>query len=280
MGAVIGGAYGERYGQYEFNGILFNNVLSDVGCLKVISCEGLFDLPVFKGNVSEHDDDHGGQVHRQLLSMRRVVMEIVYLSSSTSDMYVTTAEIVERLQPLSTVLPLNFFAGFEAFQVYAKVHRFSGFRNEWDKWKGLSRATIEFICPDPRKVAYIPSTQDIVIPASGTNNSGVVNMLGNFRGGAKPTLQLAGPWTNPRISNSADENRSIRIDMVINSGETLILDFYTRTVTLGGVDHSDKVRTDNQWWVLMPGNNTITATRSNTPANTATLTLNWRDSYA
>lgn len=280
MGAVIGGAI-DRDGQYEFNGILFNNALSDTDSLKVITCDGLFDLPQFKGSINEHDDDHGGQVNRHLLSMRRVTMELVYLSSSKEDTYLTTEEIAERLQPLSLAVPLVFRRpGVGTRFVNARVSRFTGFRNDWDKSRGLSPAAVEFLCPDPRKLALVQSNQAIVIPASGTNNSGTITMLGNFRGGARPILELAGPWTNPRIANAGDENRSLKLDMVINSGETLVIDFATRTITLAGVDHSDKVRTDNQWWVLNPGANLITATRSNTPANTATLTVKWWDSYA
>ena len=280
MGAVIGGAI-DRDGQYEFNGVLFNNALADTGSLKVITCEGLFDLPQFKGSTSEHDDDHGGQVNRHLLSMRRITMELMYLSSSKEDMFLTTEEIVERLQPLPEVTLLAFRRpGVGIRFVNARVSRFTGFRNDWDKSRGLSTAAVEFVCPDPRKYSYTQSSQQIVIPASGTNSSGTINMLGNFRGGSKPILELAGPWTNPRIANGGDENRSLKLDMVINSGETLVIDFNRRTIGIGAVDHSDKVRTDNQWWVLSPGNNLITATRSNTPANTATLTVKWWDSYA
>lgn len=279
-GDAIGGAI-SRDGQYSFNGILFNNALADVDALKVMKCEGLFDLPAFKGSSSELDDDHGGQVNRQLMSMRRIVMELTYLSSSKANMYLTTEEIAERLQPLDAVVPLYFRrAGVGTRFVNAKVSRFTGFTNDWSKEKGLSTATVEFICPDPRKLAAVQSNQQIVIPSGGTNNSGTINMLGNFRGGAKPILELAGPWTNPRISNGGDENRSLKLDMVIATGETLVIDFNARTILMGGVDHADKVRTDNQWWVLNPGNNLITATRSNTPANTATLTVKWWDSYA
>jgi hypothetical protein len=67
--------------------------------------------------------------------------------------------------------------------------------------------------------------------------------------------------------------------MVIASGQTLILDANDRSVTLAGVDMSGNVRTDNQWWNLMPGANLITFTRTNTPANTSTLTVKWWDSF-
>jgi hypothetical protein len=104
-------------------------------------------------------------------------------------------------------------------------------------------------------------------------------MAGNFIGGAKPILEIQGPVTNPRITNGGDSNRGIRLDLVISAGQTLILNANDRTATLGGVDQSDKIRTDNQWWVLNPGNNLITFTRSNTPASTGILTIKWWNSW-
>lgn len=270
-----------RDGQYLFNGILFNNSLSDLDSLKVISCEGLFDLPSFKGHTSEHDDDHGGQVHRHLLSMRRIVMEVAYLSSSKAGMYLITEEITERLQPVEITLPLSFRRpGVGTRFVNAKVSKFSGFRNEWNKEMGLSTAVIEFVCPDPRKFAYTERSVSITIPASQTLKQEICNNQGNFLGGAKPVFEITGPATNPRIGNNEDALRSMKLDMVIPAGQTLFINAHDRTITLGGVDHSDKVRTDNQWWVLVRGNNTVTFQRADSPANTATMVVKWWDSYA
>lgn len=280
MGAVIGGVI-DRDGQYEFNGILFNNALADTGSLKVITCEGLFDLPQFKGSTSEHDDDHGGQVNRHLLSMRRVVMELAYLSSSKEDMYLTTEEIAERLQPTSVAIPLVFRRpGVGTRFVNARVSRFTGFRNDWDKSRGLSTAAVEFVCPDPRKLAYVQKSVTITIPTSQTLKQEICNNEGNFLGGAKPIFEITGPATNPRIGNNEDALRSMKLDMTIPAGQTLVINSHDRTITMGGVDHSDKVRTDNQWWVLVRGNNTVTLLRSDTPANTATMLVKWWDSYA
>lgn len=268
-------------GQYELLGLLFNSG-TEANAIKVTKTQGLFDLPAFKGYETELDDDHGGTVGRQLLTKRRILMELEVMAVGDKGLMMATIDVLNGVfQPRPTINPLVFQRPFIGKRfINVKTNRFSGLDSNWAREMGRASATLELVAPDPRKFSLAQQSQAIVIPSAGTNNSGVVNMAGNFLGGSKPILELAGPWTNPRISNSNDENRSIRIDMVINAGETLILDFAARTITLGGVDHSDKVRTDNQWWVLVPGNNTITATRSNTPANTATLTVKWWDAFA
>ncbi len=268
-----------RDGQYEFNGLLFN-AYSTTDTVKVLSCEGLFDLPPFKGTTSELGDDHGGVMNRHLLGMRYILMDIVLLASSKSAMYTTSRTITSILQPSSTEAALVFQrAGIGKQFVNARVRRFSGFRNEHVKERGRSPAAIEFVCPDPRKLAMVQSSQAIVIASGNTSQSGTVEMIGNFNGGAKPILEILGPVTNPRITNANDENRGIRLDVVVGVGSTLILDVAKRTATMGGVDVSSTIRTDNQWWNLMRGNNLITFTRSNSPANTGTLTVKWWNSY-
>lgn len=267
-----------RDGQYEYNGLLFNDSKSDNEALKVLSCEGLFDFPVIKGLESELGDDHGGAMGRQLFSMRRIVMDIVLLTSSRANTYTKSENIASLLQPDPTPLPLVFQrAGVGKRFVNAKVKRFSGFRNDWLREFGQSGAAVEFVAPDPRKLAMVQSSQQIVIASGGTTNQGTVNMGGNFKGGARPILEIAGPVTNPRITNAGDESRAVRIDVVVGTGQTLILDSRDRTAKLGGVDQP--LRSDNQWWVLNPGNNLVTFTRSNAPANTGTLTIKWWNSY-
>lgn len=270
-----------RDGQYEFNGILFNDALTTGDTVRVTRVTGLFDLPDLKATEYDVADDHGGNVGNQLFSMRRVVMEFTVLATSKANMQNRTRQIRAALQPSN--LNRSFVyqrAGIGKLFLPVRVGKFAGFDSDWTKELGQSPATALFIAPDPRNLAFVQSSQTITIPASAASNSNTVTTAGDFVGGAKPILEIAGPVTNPRISNAGDGGRTIRMDLVISAGQTLILDFNTRSVTLGGVDQSGTVRTDNQWWVLAPGANLITFTRSNTPSTAAAMTVKWWNSYA
>lgn len=267
-------------GQYEFLSLLLNSGNESNG-IKVIRTQGLFDLPPFKGFEAELDDDHGGTVGRKLLSMRRFTMELEIMAVGDKGLMMNTIDVVNgTFQPRQVVNPLVFQRPYVGKRfVNARVSRFSGLDSNWTREMGRATALAEFVAPDPRKLALVQSSQVITIASGGVTQSGTVAMAGNFLGGAKPILEIQGPVTNPRITNAGDSNRGMRLDLVINTGQTLILNANDRTATMGGVDQSDKIRTDNQWWVLNPGDNLITFTRSNSPANTGILTVKWWNSW-
>ena len=267
-----------RDGQYEFNGILFND--KAVGdSVRMTTTQGLFDLPDLKTNEVDTPEDHGGTVGKAVFAMRRIVLQFTVLATSRNLMYSKTRDVTAAFQPSDLLLPLVYQRPIIGKQfVNVKASKFTGFDSSYEKEMGSSPATALLVAPDPRKLSFVRSSQTVVIASGGTSNSGTANMGGNFVGGAKPVLEIAGPATNPRIANAADGNRSIKVDVVIPAGQTLIIDSDTRKVTLGGVEQA--VRTDNQWWVLKPGNNVITYTRTDAPANTSTLMVRWWDSWA
>lgn len=267
-------------GQYEFRGLLLNSG-NETNALKVIRTQGLFDMPPFKSVESELDDDHGGTLGRQLFSKRRFTIELEVLAVGDKGLMMAAIDVItDVFQPRPTVNPFVFQRPFIGKRfINARTTRFSGLDSNWLREMGRAPVTIELLAPDPRKLSLVQKSQAITIASGATTQAGTVVQLGNFDGGAKPILEIAGPTTNPRITNANDENRGIRLDLVIAAGQTLILNANDRTATMGGVDQSDKIRTDNQWWVLGRDNNVITFTRSNTPANTSTLTVKWWDSW-
>lgn len=270
-----------RDGQYEFNGLLLNDSRGDRDTLRVITATGLFDMPDMKATDVELQDDHGGSAGRDLLAMRRIVLDMAVIASTKANMYNKLEAIATAFQPQETLLPLVFQrAGIGRRFMNVRPRKLGGFDTSFSMDRGWASGSVMLLAPDPRKLATVQTSQALVIPVSGTNSPAVnMRMGGNFKGGAKPIIEIAGPITNPRITNAADAARAIRIDMVINAGQTLIVNANDRSVTLGGVDQSANVRSDNQWWNLIQGDNLITATRSNTPATAATVTIKWWDSY-
>lgn len=269
-----------RDGQYEFNGLLLNDATTDTNTLRVAKVSGLFDIPDSKVTEVELQDDHGGDIGRELLSMRRIIMDLWVQSSTAANMYSKLQAIADAFQPLPTSLPLFFRrASVGTLFLPVRPRKLGGFDTGWDMEGGLSKGSVMLVAPDPRKLSIVDKTSVLTIASGGTTASGAAVMAGNFNGGSKPILEIDGPVTNPRIVNAGDGGRTIRIDMVISAGQKLVIDTATRSVTILGIDQSANVRSDNQWWVLNRGSNAITFTRSNTPSNTGVLTVKWNDAY-
>src|SRR5687767_433473 len=195
-------------GQYEYNGILFNDAV-DGDAVRVIRTQGLFDLPDVKSNEVDTAEDHGGSIGRTVLAMRRIIMEFTVLASTSTLMHTKTRSIAAALQPYGVVLPLVYQRpGIGKQFLNVRVSKFTGFDTTYEKEHGESPATAMLVAPDPRKLAFVQSSQVLTILSGGTTVSGSVSMAGDFIGGAKPIFEIAGPVTNPRISNAQDENRS------------------------------------------------------------------------
>lgn len=270
-----------RDGQYEFNGLLLNDSLSDLDTLRVEKVSGLFDLPDTKVTESELQDDHGGQIGREVFAMKRIFMDIAVISSTAANLYNKVREIEDKFQPSSTSIPLFFRrAGIGTLFIPVRPRKLGGFDTGFMMDNGFVRGSVMLVAPDPRKFSTTDNADVITIASGGTTVGQTVTTVGNFVGGARPILEIDGPVTNPRIANAGDGGRTIRIDMVITAGQKLIINTATRSITLSGVDQSLNVRPDNQWWVLNRGANLITFTRSNSPANTGVLTVKWNEAYA
>ncbi len=275
--STFGGAVA-RDGQYEFNGLLINND----SWLQAEEVDGLFDLPSVKSaGDSEMEDRHGGYLGRDLLATREITMKLGVHADNDADLYLRQRAVVNAFQPITGLLPLIYQrSGIGQLYIPVRPRRLGGFTTSWKTAATkINKAMVLLVAPDPRVLASLESSQAIQIAASATSAQGNVVMAGNFIGGAWPIIEIAGPATNPRITNNRT-GRTIRIDHVITAGQTLIIDTKERTVTKGGIDQFASVRNDNQWWTLLPGIQTVSWARTNNPANTATMTVRWRDSYA
>lgn len=99
--------------------------------------------------------------------------------------------------------------------------------------------------------------------ATVTNNGSVAT---------SPTISIDGPLTPTTVFfENVTAGKTVWINQAVGAGETLSVDFSTRTVTLEGVTVSGVVSVDSRWWELAPGNNTI---RSNVGAS-----VSHRDAY-
>lgn len=81
------------------------------------------------------------------------------------------------------------------------------------------------------------------------------------------TISIAGPVTPTSVYfENTTQGKTVWITLAPASGQTLVVDFYARTVTLAGVAQTDALTSDSRWWDLSAGANTI---RSNVGATVA-----------
>lgn len=94
-----------------------------------------------------------------------------------------------------------------------------------------------------------------------------------------PTATITGPVTNPRLTN-LDKNQVLRFDgLVLNSGDSIIVDFKERVaLSSAGGNFYGTITSDSDFWTLEPGDNTFrfTADRAASPS---TATIHWNDAY-
>ncbi|MGI8426223.1 MAG: phage distal tail protein [Actinomycetota bacterium] len=223
--------------------------------------------------------DHGAAAGLDLLNSRPIRANIHVKGTAGADILGKMQVLAKMFRPQRVTDSDAFLALF--LPGLPKV-RFGGRprRASWntDVWiaVGFVRASWEFVALDPVAYALTQASQVISIGAGSTSNTGTVTMGGDFR--SRPILEIQGPATNPRISNAADANRQVKIDIALLSSETLIVDVAAKTATVAGVDKYGSVRTDNQWFDLLPGANLLTFSRSTT-TGVANLTVKSRDAW-
>lgn len=117
----------------------------------------------------------------------------------------------------------------------------------------------------PRRQASIGRTTTVRNPAGRTATifSGTVTNGGTIA--THPIISIAGPVAPSTIYfENATAGKTVWINQAVADGQTLTVDFATRTVTLAGVSVTGAVSIDSRWWELAPGANTI---RSNVAAS-------------
>lgn len=153
---------------------------------------------------------------------------------------------------------------------------------EWDEnankfMGGVKIIYLEMFVPDPifySNYLYSSNAWTLNSPAV-TTTQDLIN-IGNIE--VDLTFSIVGPATNLIITNITD-SKAIRVDYILSAVDTLVIDTKARTAYLNGVRRNDILKTDNQWWRLQPGVNSISFSRSNTNG-TAVTTITHRAGWS
>lgn len=112
----------------------------------------------------------------------------------------------------------------------------------------------------------------------GGGGSGTGLLTNDGRNRSYPFARITGPILTPRIRNLTLD-AELRLNMRINAGEFVDIDFAARTILLNGTaDRYEALHEGSEWWWLEAGDNTVAFSGSETTASTS-LFMRWRDAF-
>lgn len=274
--------------QYEFRTLLFGSG-TDFITEKV---SGLHGMPGVTDSDINRSADHGAFPGVLLMNKRTLAfdMKIVGEAGEAIERKLAIAREtfqVPRVRYGRVMDPFVFWRPGEPKKVlYVRCTK-RDFPSDYETARGLSSGSVELVAPDPVIQSVVVHHEEATIGAAVLNANLVCTMNGDFRDGARPIVTITGPWNNPRILNTEDDSRTLRLDLSLAAVDALRLTYATRKIEvrrgLNGawVDGYIYRRSDNQWWTLLPGVNHITATRASTNSGAnGKVEVDWQDAYA
>jgi len=280
VGDLITGVSASFGAQYEWAGVLFGTGTKWL----VESMDGLDSQPDMVTDDAQRNDDHGGIVGIDLLSPRTITMGADYLGDNHADVMAAYRTLARVMRPLNALYPFAFQRPNEVKKQCFVRPRQRSLPSDSDVAMGLSRGTLAWLAPDPRIYSLIEHHAQIVLGVGVATASTVINNAGDFHGW--PRFVVSGQGTNPRIEVTTQtpdlldgtnwNNQTTAIDVPLGVGDVLAVDARFKTVTLNGVLAYTLKRDDSQWWQVMPGNNTVVFSRTNT-VSVQTLDIYWYD---
>jgi hypothetical protein len=279
--------------QYEFNGFLFGHDTE----FSVQKVAGLLGMPSTSASDIDLVGDHGvvGGVAR--MTKKVIDIDIALLGSAGVDIedklaWAATCFKVARLRSQTASREVKAFVfqrpGQPKKLCWARCDR-RDFDSSYDTTVGKAVGALQLVAPDPVMYSYEEHESSATALSGILTTSMTVNNAGDHPDGVRPVVRISGPAHNPRIKNEADDDRTLRLDLDIETNETLVIDLYTRDVRIeetidptNYTDAFDGVRNDNEWWNLLPGDNVITYTRdaASRTATSTTITVVHRDGWS
>lgn len=266
--------------QYEYAGVLFGTTTR----LIVEGMSGLDSLPEIASDDTDRNDDHGTLLGIDLMKGRDVTMTLDIDGLSHADVMAIYRTLARVMRPLRADVPLVFKRPGEVKKQVLVRPRKRDFPSDGDVAMGLSKGSLNWLAGDPRIYSLVENHNQIVLPAGDASGQAVVHNSGDFHGYAR--FVLSGDGSNPRIAVSGQtadpldgtnwNGQTTALDIDMGAGDVLQIIPKTRNILLNGASAYHYRRNDNQWWELMPGDNTVTFDRADTTGQ-QTLDIYWYD---
>jgi hypothetical protein len=271
-------------------------VLNDDPALPFVDIEKVtgLDSPPFRETTREHEGVDGGFLDAEFERGRDIILEgVVYADETGTGVETFMDSIKFNYAPVTAPIPFYFKApGVEERLVFVKSR---GVSYDWDQLRRLGMARIQFkmFGEDPRIYTSVEETLDI--PFSGFTGSGFSFSLAFSFGfgaavlppggtvtnsGNRPApaiITIDGPVTDPRITNDT-LGLTLSFVITLSGTDSLVIDLGSRTAILNGTTNVRGTLIDPTWWLLAPGDNSITYTAGSGTGSNLNITFRsaWR----
>lgn len=279
------GALITQDGQYEFRGLLFGAGTDYV----VEKMDGLLSAPPVQDSDFDRGHQHGALPGTTLYRKKLIACDMkihgrpgVDIEDKISE--ATRAFQLPRIRNSRVMEPLVFKRLNAPKKILFVRCDKRDLPSDYKTARGLVYASVGWTAPDPLTYALTPLTESLVLNPGEVAGTFIATGLGSHVDGAPPVITISGPATNPIIENETDDERAIRLQVVLTAADQLRIDVGARTVeTKAGaadwVRNYAIVRSDSQWWNVLPGPNTINYNRTGS-ATASTITVDWRDVWS
>ncbi|MCE5227130.1 MAG: phage tail family protein, partial [Porphyromonadaceae bacterium] len=261
---------------FEYNSLILNNITNDIWQnwdYVITKVKGL-DNPDLRQEIEDKAANHGQNDYGQYLGGRLITLEGKIMGESDIDKNTLRDALDKAFIKDGVYRWLKFQpTGGVAKQIYCKVFD-KDIPDEYQGMKYFRDFTINLLAVDPRIYSQTETTSTVYIPTStggfsfpltfplsfGTARVGgsiTCNNLGNFE--SLPLVKMYGPLNAPEIKNITDDNKYIKINMVINTGDYLEIDFENHTIMLNNTaSRYLYLDSGSEWFSLLAGNNSLT----------------------
>ena len=275
-------------GQIEMRGLLMG-----AGTDFLIGDDGIDGFGTTDLRVSDiaRPQAHGLFQQRTWLGQRDIDFEVLVVGDSQADVLTNLQTLGEAFAPASSTEAeaLALRVGGQTFLAFGRPDKTAADVSLIHS--GLAKVKTRFVATDPLLYDATESS-DTSGGASTSGGHGYPHAYphgygsvvsgditaangGNFE--TYGTATISGPCTNPTIT-LAETGESLSCTIAIDVGDSLVIDFKERTVTLNGTaSRSTAVdRPGSSWFAMAPGDNTIGFSQS---SGSGSMSWAWRDAW-
>ena len=263
--------------------------LVDPPFMGVRSLDGVWSTPEVRTSDAMRSRNHGLWAGVDLLGGRSISASLQVAATHPNE--AQYALIQGLLYPTGDerllTLQLTGFAGGQPVQTFARVRRLDVPVTVDQYAKGHPAVEVQWFATDPRwyaQTATVVSTDvgggsgvgmafdaGFDLEFGGATPSGVVNVNNDGTFPAPFTLEVSGAVSNLRVEN-VTTGETLRFTGTPSAGETLVVESFSRQVTINGASRYSWLDPGSQWFDLLPGPNQLRVA-SSSGAGVGTLTF-------
>lgn len=276
---------------FLYNGKAFGGLGSPY---QIDSIDGLEGLPLIRNQDDNRGYQDGMVTGADFLSGRTVTVTMHVMASSGSSAANNFNLLQQALIPTFTgTLPLYFLlsnAGAEQY-INARVRALRAPVTP-EYTYGMISIQLEFFCPEG--IYYnsaLLSASLSISPAPGRTYNrvypliygagsagGSTTVTNNGWATAYPIITVTGPMTNLIVGN-VTSNKYLNFTGTINSTDVLVIDTYSKLITLNGLTARNLLLGTSKWFNAPAGVSQYYMTGTGTVAGTTLGTITWHDTY-